>query len=81
MLETDGIHRMLVVLGALLLVAAIWNHISYMRELRQERADLIAQGFIHGQTPYPFSLGTAIALLLLGLVVIMGMLMRSGPFN
>ena len=55
MLETDGIHRMLVVLGVLLLVAAIWNHISYMRELRQERADLIAQGFIPAKrlTPFP----------------------------
>ena len=73
----------LVVLGVIFLIAGIWNHISYMRELRQERTDLIAQGFIHGQSPYPFSLtlGTAIALLLLGLVVIMGMLMRSGPFH
>ena len=73
----------LVVLGVLFLIAGIWNHISYMRELRRERQELMAQGLIHGQSPYPFSLtlGTAIALLLLGLVVVFGMLVRAGPFH
>ena len=54
-----------------------------MKELRRERQDLIAQGFIHGQSAYPFSLtlGTAILLMLFGLTVIVGMLVRAGPFH
>lgn len=73
----------LVVLGVIFLAAGIWNHIAYMRELRHEREDLIAQGFIHGQSAYPYSLtlDVAILLLLLGLTSIREMLMRAGPFN
>lgn len=66
-----------------MLAGGIWTHINFIRELRSERAALIAQTLIHGQSSYPLSvtLVAALLLLLLGLVAVFGMVVRAGPLN
>jgi putative membrane protein len=51
--------------------------------LRRRRAEMTAQGLIHGQSGFPPSLTliTAVLLLLIGVVAIVSMLERSGPFG
>ena len=54
-----------------------------MRELRTERALLVAERYVHGEESFPYSITLLIAmpLLLLGLVAIIGMVLRSGPLG
>src|SRR5262245_48200504 len=73
----------LVILGVGLLVLGIWYHIHFMRELRAERHQMIEQGLVHGQLPYPISMTLigATLLLFIGLVAIFSMVTRAGPFH
>jgi putative membrane protein len=73
----------LVAIGILLLVGGIVYHVLYMTQLRQERASLAQQQLIHAQSPYPFSLSllTAIVLLLLGVVAMVGVTFGAGPLG
>ena len=52
-------------------------------EVRRRRAEMTAQGLIHGQSGFPPSLTliTAILLLLVGVVAIVSMLDHRGPFG
>ena len=72
----------LVVLGMLMLTLGIVYHVQYMRSLRSERNQMIQDGLIHGESPYPISLTllTATALWLLGLLVVSSMVFNIAPF-
>jgi len=73
----------LVALGIGMLVLGIAYHAQFMREQRRRRAEMTAQGLIHGQSGFPpsMTLVTAILLLLVGVAAIASMLARSGPFG
>jgi putative membrane protein len=73
----------LVVLGVVMLSLGIWRHIAFMLELRAERKTFADQGLIPGDDKFPISITliTATLLLLIGLVAIVGMAMRAGPFH
>ena len=65
----------LVVLGIVLLAGGIAYHVRYMRQLRAERAQMVRDALIHGESAYPISLVAIVAclLLLIGLVAILSM--------
>jgi len=73
----------LVALGIGMLVLGIAYHAQFMLELRRRRAEMTAQELIHGQSGFPpsMTLITAILLLVIGVVAIVSMLHRSGPFG
>jgi putative membrane protein len=73
----------LVSFGILLLVLGLWSHVKFMRGLRAERAMLMAERYVHGGEWFPYSITFFVAMLLLflGLVAIIDMLFRSGPFH
>jgi len=78
-----GFGGALVGIGILLLVGGIVYHVLYMTQLRQERAHLAQQQLIHAQSPYPFSLSllTAVVLLVLGVVALLGVSFGLGPLG
>ena len=61
--------RALVLLGTLMLGLGIVYHVRFMAELRRERAQMKADGLIHGESAFPVSLTliTAVTLLAIGL--------------
>jgi putative membrane protein len=65
----------LVALGIVLLAGGIAYHLSYMRQLRAERAHMVRDRLVHGESTYPVSLVAIVAglLLLVGLVAIASM--------
>jgi len=77
----------LVSLGILMLALGIVYHVRYMADLRRLRGELVQQGLVHGQSPYPVSMTliTAIVLLLIGLLAVVSMALdtraalRAGP--
>jgi len=73
----------LVVLGVGMLIAGIIYHLLFMGQLRKERQQLIEQGLVHGETSYPISLTliTALVLLVIGIVAIISIVTRSGPYH
>ena len=73
----------LVLLGVVMLSLGIWKHIAFMLELRAERKIFADRGLIAGDDRFPISITliTATLLLLIGLVAIVGMAMRAGPFQ
>jgi putative membrane protein len=73
----------LVILGVVLLSLGIWKHVAFMLELRAERKTFADRGLIPGDDRFPISITliTATLLLMIGLVAIIGMAMRAGPFH
>lgn len=73
----------LVAIGVGMLVLGIVYHLHYMRQLRRERAAMVAEGLIHGDSPYPVSLTLLVAtvLLLLGILAIISMTTQVSPFG
>lgn len=73
----------LVALGIAMLLVAIVYHVNYMRQLRAQRVAMIGDKLVHGESSYPLSytLMTAVALLLLGLLAITSMLFSVAPFG
>lgn len=73
----------LVALGLVLLTLGIIYHVRYMQGLRAERALMIREGLVHGESHYPISLTliTAGLLWLLGLLAIAGMTFQLAPFG
>ena len=71
----------LVLIGILLLAGGIGYHVVYMRQLRQERANLAREQLIHAESAYPYSLSllTAIVLFVLGIVALVGVGFGAGP--
>ncbi len=73
----------LVALGIAMLVLGMVYHVNYMRELRAERTAMMGEGLVHGETRYPvsFTLLTATAPLVLGLLAISSMVFGVAPFG
>jgi inner membrane protein YidH len=73
----------LVLLGVVMLSLGIWKHIAFMLELRAERKMFAEQGLIPGDDKFPVSITLIAATLLLtiGLIAIVSMAMRAGPFH
>ncbi len=59
------------------------KRIAFMLELRAERKTFADQGLIPGDDKFPVSitLVTAALLWVIGLVALIGMAMRAGPFH
>jgi len=73
----------LVLLGVGMLAVGIWYHIQYMLGLREERGRLVREHLIHGESAYPVSMTLMVAavLLAIGLLAILSMVFRAGPFG
>ena len=73
----------LLVLGVLMLVLGIVYHVVFMLQLRKTRAQMKAEGLIHGESVFPASLTLIVAILLLaiGVLAIASMIFNFGPFN
>lgn len=73
----------LVGLGIALLVFGIGYHLQFMVALRREREAMKSEGLIHGESPFPVSLTliTAALLLVVGIIAILSMVFRAGPFG
>jgi len=73
----------LVILGVGMLSLGIWKHIAFMLELREERQAFADRGLIPGDDRFPISITliAAMSLLMIGLIAIIGMAMRAGPFH
>ena len=73
----------LVLLGTVMLLLGIVYHLSFMAGLRRARAQMKADGLVHGESAFPVSLTliTAAALLSIGLFALASMLFNFGPFG
>jgi putative membrane protein len=73
----------LVALGIVMLVGGIVYHLQFMLHLREQRTAMVAEGLVHGESKFPPSLTliTALILLLIGVVAIVSMVFRVGPFG
>jgi putative membrane protein len=73
----------LVMLGTLMLGLGIVYHVQFMAGLRLERAQMKADGLIHGESAFPVSLTlvTALVLLAIGLFSIASTVFNAGPFG
>ena len=73
----------LVLLGIAMLLVGIGYHVSFMIELRRERAAMKADGLVHAESQFPVSLTLLVALLLLaiGFLAIVSMVFKVGPFG
>ena len=73
----------LVLIGTLMLLLGIVYHLQFMAGLRNERAQMKADGLIHGESAFPVSLTliVAVALLAIGLFAIASMVFSLGPFG
>jgi putative membrane protein len=71
----------LAVVGVMLLVLGVIQHYRFMRELSRERRDVLGEAFVKSK-PFPFSINMAAAVVLagVGLLAILSMLVRIGPF-
>ena len=73
----------LVSLGIVMLTLGIVYHLAFMKGLRQERWQMKREGLIHGESQFPASLTLIVALLLLvvGLLAVLSIMFRVGPFG
>lgn len=73
----------LVGLGIVMLVLGIIYHLQFMYGLRHERKAMMADDLVHGESKFPPSLTLIIAVLLLiiGVIAILSMVYRIGPFG
>ena len=73
----------LVALGILVLAVGIVYHVQFMLGLRHTRAEMVAQGLVHGESRFPpsFTLVTALVLLAIGVGAIVSLVFRVGPFG
>lgn len=73
----------LVLLGVVMLVVGIGYHLQFMLELRSRRADMVASGYLHGESGFPVSLTllVAVALLAVGIAAIVAVMSGLGPFG
>ena len=73
----------LVVLGTGMLVLGIIYQIAFMLELRRSREQLRRDGLIHGESEFPVSLTVIVAVMLLaiGVMAVVSMVYRVGPFG
>lgn len=75
--------KTLVFLGIGMLIIGIVYHVQFMRGLREVRGSMTRGRLIHGDSGFPlsFTLLTAIALLVIGVIAIVSMIFHVGPFG
>jgi putative membrane protein len=73
----------LVGLGVILLALGILSHFNYMKQLRQQRDDMMVSELLPPEPGLPISLAliAAFTLLIFGLFVILSIMARVGPFG
>jgi putative membrane protein len=73
----------LVALGIALLAFGILHHVQFMRVIRAQRDEMVADGLIARDAPFPPSVtfAAAIAFLAVGVIVIVSLVARAGPFG
>lgn len=73
----------LIFLGVLLLTLGIANHYQYMKSVRAQRLDFIAEGLMPPKEEFPVSLAliSAFLLALVGLFTALSIILRAGPFS
>jgi putative membrane protein len=73
----------LVLLGSVMLALGIVYHLRFMVELRRERAEMKADGLVHGDSAFPVSLTllVAVALFVIGLFAVASTVFGVGPFR
>lgn len=72
----------LVTLGVLLLAFGIAGHVRFMIELRRDHTQMVEESLVpHDRFPISVTLGSAVLLLLIGLLAILSMLLHVGPFH
>ena len=73
----------LILVGTLMLALGIAYHVQFMAGLRLERAQMKADGLVHGESAFPVSLTllVALALLAIGVFAIASTLFSIGPFG
>lgn len=73
----------LALVGITMLLLGIVYHCQFMLALRISRKQLVADGLIHGKSPFPPSLTLITAVILLGVSVaaITSMIFHIGPFE
>ena len=73
----------LVFIGVLVLLLGTLYHVRYMLQLRRQRAEFIAFGYLPGTSSFPLSMSlvTSFLLLLVGLAAILSIMLRVGPFS
>ena len=73
----------LVLLGSLMLALGIAYHLRFMVELRRERAQMKADGLVHGDSTFPVSLTllVAVALFVIGLFAVASTVFGVGPLR
>jgi len=73
----------LVLLGIAMLLVGIGYHVAFMAGLRREREQIKRDGLVHAESHFPLSLTLLVAVLLLmiGLLAIVSMVFKVGPFG
>ena len=73
----------LIYLGIGMVAVGILFHIQFMLGLRRQRASLVDEGLVHGESRFPasYTLAVAILLLLLGIAAVVSVATRAGPFG
>jgi inner membrane protein YidH len=72
----------LVTVGVLMLVLGITSHVRFMLELRADHARLVLARLIPtDQFPHSVTLAVALLLLLIGVLAMLSMVVRAGPFH
>lgn len=73
----------LVLLGIVMLVIGIGYHLSFMAGLRHERQQMKIGRLVHAESRFPVSMTLIVAVLLLltGLLAIVSLIFRAGPFG
>ena len=73
----------LVALGIAMLVVGMAYHVVFMAGLRREREEMKAEGLVHAESGFPFSLTlmTALLLLVIGCLAIASIAFGIGPFD
>ena len=71
-----------VALGIAMLIVGIIYQAQFMLALRAERRKMVAEGHLHGESPFPpsMTLITALLLLIIGIAAVISMVFRVGPF-
>jgi putative membrane protein len=75
--------KALVLLGIAMLIFGIVYHVQLMLGLRHIRASMTRDHLLHGESGFPisFTLVTAIALLIIGIVAMVSMVLQVGPLG
>jgi putative membrane protein len=73
----------LVLLGLVMLALGIAYHLQFMVHLREQRAQMRADGLVHGESSFPVSMTLLVAVLLfgIGLCAVASVVFGVGPFS